>query len=487
MRVGAYALYYNIYWGTPKTFKVIMRGQDGEPIYVPSGRKIVEIAHRYVAPGFNVVADPLFGQEGEQIAAMQLFTDFFRREMLGSRFSAAKRDGLIEGDSLWHLYADPERSAGARLSLYPLDPGVYFPEYGDGNVDEVIAVHLVEPTLYQSKSVVRKLSYTKETGRGGPSPIIVSDVLCPTNEWGQPDTDMKETIITANVPDFTLPSPIDSIPVYHIPNVFEPRVGWGSSEMRGIERLMAAINQGITDEELTLVMEGLGVYVTDAGSPVDAQGNVLPWNLGPARVVELPNGKTFTRVTGTSNVTPYQDHLKYLAGSMEDVTGHDPSAIDVQVAESGIALAFRMAPLLARATEKDLVIDEKFKQILFDLRNWFAAYEGVNLDNIRWIPAYADKLPVNKKELFNEIIQMLGSSPPLISLQEGRRQLERLGWAFTADDTNLWSQILEEQGDFATIQADAVASRIAGEAAGPPAGAGGAGAGAGATGGAAGG
>ncbi len=40
-RVASYQLYEDIYWTVPDTFRLIQRGSDADPIYIPSGRIIV--------------------------------------------------------------------------------------------------------------------------------------------------------------------------------------------------------------------------------------------------------------------------------------------------------------------------------------------------------------------------------------------------------------------------------------------------------------
>ncbi len=59
LRIGAYALYEMIYWTVPDTFKAIMRADNDRPIYIPSGRTIVNTINRYVAPRLDVQIDPI--------------------------------------------------------------------------------------------------------------------------------------------------------------------------------------------------------------------------------------------------------------------------------------------------------------------------------------------------------------------------------------------------------------------------------------------
>jgi hypothetical protein len=487
-RVASYDIYEAIFWTAPKSFTLTLRGQEGQPVYIPSGRDIVETAHQYMAPRPTIVVDPITGTGDDTRAlATQIWSDFAKRERFYSKFSSNKRDGLMKGDWLWHLFADPLKPDGSRISIFPVDPSLYFPEYLNDDIGTIIAVHLVEPLIIGGEAAVAKLTYSKATGLGGPSNILQSFNYYKATEWGQPGTDMvlgnpmpvTEVIIDAdgneqkaiagytNVP---LPDQIQALPVYHIPNQYDPQFGWGSSEMRGIESIMRAINQAATDEDITLALEGLGLYVTSAGEPITADGEPAGWNLGPARVVEVPEGDTFTRVNGSGSIAPYQDHLRYLHDQADLVSGANDitkGRFDVAIAESGIALQLKMGPLLNKMLEKELVVTDVHTQMLFDLTTmWFPAYEPTLASpfggdtGCRLTLSYDERIPLNKKEVFDQVIAMLGTVPPVISTSEARRILTNIGWKFSPDQ-QLTTEVLDEQSQFLTMQADASAVRIA--------------------------
>jgi len=178
-RVASYSLYEAIYWTVPETFKLVSRGTEDKPIYLPSGRIIVETLHRYLANDLNVINDATFiSAEGQAAAtpesgllANQVWTDFTRRERFYSKFQANKRFGIIRGDWMFHLYADPAQLPGSKVSIFPLDPGRTFPIYNPENVDEIIGWHIVdfgkEPK--SGKEAIKRLTYRKTTGVGGPS------------------------------------------------------------------------------------------------------------------------------------------------------------------------------------------------------------------------------------------------------------------------------------------------------------------------------
>lgn len=462
-RIAAYWLYQMMYWTVPDAFKLIQRGSESKPIYVPAAKTIVETLHRYLAPKLKIIADPNMGTTSEQEAANIVVTSLMRRENFYSVFSASKRYGIMRGDWMFHILADPEREEGARLSIISVDPSVYFPVYDPDNVHSLIGVDLAEPVKDENgNDFIYKLSYRKTTGKGGPSPISVEEAIFKVDKSGLPGVEqgLPEMVVR---PLEELDPLITQIPVYHLSNFRDGESqGWGSSELRGIERVLGAINQGISDEELTLALEGLGVYVTDAGTPVDETTNTpIPWNIGPGRVVEVPNGKKFERVTAHTTMAPYQEHLKYLHAQVDGAAPTPAIAkgnVDVQLAESGIALALHLAPILTHAEEKELDITGVLTNMFYDLGTmWLPAYEQVGLGGTQLIPVYGDKVPVNREKRFDEVIGLYNAN--LVSGAWARSEMSKLGYAFP-DDTTMMTQILDEMSVVGQVQADAFGQRL---------------------------
>jgi hypothetical protein len=172
--------------------------------------------------------------------------------------------------------------------------------------------------------------------------------------------------------------------------------------------------------------------------------------------------KHFMRVEGLKTLAPFQDHLKYLHDQLDLSAGMPAIAkgtVDVNVAESGIALALQMGPILARADEKLHIITDVWTNLLYDLRNWFAAYESIDLGDAQWIPHFGDALPVNRKQRFDELLALYALTPRVVSAQWVREELAKIGFEFP-DDTEMMSQILDEDTVIGQVQADIVGSRI---------------------------
>jgi hypothetical protein len=204
---------------------------------------------------------------------------------------------------------------------------------------------------------------------------------------------------------------------------------FGSSEMRGLEGLQAALNQSAKDEDLALALMGIGLYATDEpGAPVNNQGVATPWYISPGAVIE--NSKGLRKVEGISTLVPYTDHINRLEGWMGDATGATDAArgrLEVQEAESGIALQLRLSPTLTRAKEKDQIILDVHGQMFHDLvQMWFPAFEQKNFTDVRVFPVAGDKLPVNRKqevEIANALV--LGG---IMSAASARQYLVRKGF-----------------------------------------------------------
>lgn len=471
LRIGAYSLYEAIYRNVPEAFKIIQRGSEQNPIYIPSAKTIIEAKNRYLAKRWTYALDPKLGTDGDRLALDQLLTVLFRREQMYTKFGTQKRYGLIRGDAVWHIVADPNKAPGKKISIYEVDPAAYFPIEDPFNPDKILGCHLAQPVEVApgGATVIKRQTYRKtDTGTityelswwevGGWDDRPESDMeLKPAKEIppGDANKPVKET---------PLPPIITSIPVYHIKNSRIPNASFGTSELEGLERIIGGINQGISDEELTLALEGLGLYVTTSGPPVDDEGNETNWKLGPGYVAEIDPEADMKRINGVSTVVPMQDHIKYLEKAIREAAGVPDIAIgnvDVNTAESGIALAFKMAPILSGNEEKEQEILSKMDHMLYDLAAmWLPAYEGLSPTVAQAVSIVDDPMPVNREAVVKEVLDLLNAG--IISAEYARQLLsEKLGYEFPAE---MGETIVAEQAALTEARnADPFASRIANE------------------------
>lgn len=440
-RITAYQVYEQIYWNAPETFKLMQRGSEADPIYVPAGRIVVDATDRYTANGFGYAVDPQFGSTTEQATAALAFKQLFDRERFLSKFHSAKKYGLIRGDWAFHIVADEEKPEGSRISIYSVDPAAMFYVPHPDDLERVQAVHLIEEFVEGDKTLIKRQTYSKGPDPYDPSlddgKIWSSLTIQEVAKWDDPTANP----VRVEVPAYALPDIITALPVYHIRNMEEAGNLWGSSELRGHERLMAALNQSITDEELSLALDGLGMYATNSGPPTDDDGNEVNWLLGPGRVVELSgdaggdNQVFFNRISGVSSVQPYQDHMKSLMDFLREGSSTPAVAsgmVDVTIAESGVALALRLSPMLSKTEIKDIAIRDTMVQMFWDLKNWLAAYEGINTGMALVAPVFGSKLPINVQEEVDRVLSMVTAK--IASPDWARAQLAKYGYTFAADE-----------------------------------------------------
>lgn len=435
-RIMSYQLYEEIFENVPSTFKLVARGREDKPIYIPTAKTIVNTTHRYVAAKMGFMITPRLGEDvtpEELMVLTQFWQDFFKRERFYSQFNGNKRYGLVRGDWLWHITADPMKPEGKRLTIKPVDPGSYFPILHPDDVDKTIGCHIVEQVIPPGEQDVKikRLTYRKSETPGGP--ITVEEAWFKIDDWGGPKSKPEKIIQPLRV----IPG-ITNLPVYHVKNTEEPGNPFGSSEIRGLERIMAAVNQAISDEDLALAIEGIGLYATDAPPPKNDAGEIINWVLGPGRMLEhppQPGGKGVYRVSGVGSVGPYQEHLAYLESKLKETSGTPDIAIgrvDVTVAESGIALLLQMGPMLAKAEEKDTSIVDVHDQMFFDLATeWFPVFESVNFEGTVVSTTLGDKIPTNRTARLAELNDMLDRQ--VISTQYYRDEATKLGYVFPDD------------------------------------------------------
>lgn len=426
-RIQAYQAYEEMYWNAPDTFKISLRGTNNLPIYIPSARVIVNTTARYVGADLSVVVN---GTSAQDVMAAQLaLNDLIRRERFRSRFSGAKLYGLIQGDWVWHITADATKEVGKRLRLTAMDPSLYFPVTAPDDVDRVIAVHLARPVTTDDGDRVRRLTYRKADAGG----ITVSEGLFMSDNWFSLDANPEVPLRNEEA----LPPEITSLPVYHTKNTEEPGNPFGSSELRGLERVMGAINQTVSDEDLALALMGIGMWATDASHPIDPKtGKQINWQLGPGRVVHH-DGTKFDKVAGVGDLAgSYGEHYKRLWESIYQASGTPEIAVgkvDVSVAQSGVALQIQLGPMLSKARDKNELVLDSHNQMFWDvIRQWMPAFEETTFSEDVVVECLVGSaIPIDREGRFAELNDMLDRG--VIDTEYYRSEAKKLGYEFPAD------------------------------------------------------
>lgn len=460
IRISSYGKYEEIYWSSEEGFLEVMRGDNENPVFVPTARTLINTVDRYTAPDFTymITAPEGTGENNTTVQVAQLaFDALFTREQFYSKFASNKLKGLYRGDWLWHVVGDDTKPLGRRLKIMAVDPAAYFPVFESdvkegGDPDKIVKVHLAEPIVLNKQEYISRMTYERVFDESGEQTAIIrSHLIFKPDEWAGTDASPYATVLSAE----PLPPEIPAIPVYHLKNI-DPTAPFGSSELRGLESALLGINQTISDEDLTLAMEGIGVYASDGGAPRDEQGRETDWIMGPGRVLTQAVG--LRRISGATNMAAYGDHYNRLVDAVRSALGASDAAVgkvDSATAESGIALALQLAPMIAHTKPKDQHIIDVHAQMGHDLCFWLAVYEelpllmsgegGVTTPAVLVQPTIGNKIPINRKQILDEVITMRMSTPALISMATSVKILRGAGFALEENELEL---VLAENEQF---------------------------------------
>lgn len=425
-RVLSYQVYEQIYWSVPETFRLTARGTDAAPIYVPTGKTIIDTTDRYIGKQWAPVVDPAFGTPADQVALRNSLAMLFRREKMFTKYNANKTYGLIRGDWLFHIIGNDLKPQGTRIKIETVDPAAYFPVTHPDDPDKIIGCHIVEQIQTDDGWKLKRQSYQKGAdpiNNDGSDTVIYNSVaIFDADSWEEFDANP----VTVIKPPTPLPPQITALPVYHIKNIETPGDPFGSSDLRGLERIMAAVNQAISDQELALALDGLGMYATDAGTPEGGR-----WVLGPGRVVQRPKGTSFERISGVQTVTPIINHLDWLVARLKEGSGTPDIAIGLveKTDASGVSLLLQMGPMLAKAEKRDETISGTMDQFLYDISMmWLPAYESLTFEAV-CVSSYGDLLPQDRQAQLDEIVAIAGMEGVVDSVWI-QTELAKLGYVF---------------------------------------------------------
>lgn len=477
-RVAAYDGYDSMYMNVPNTF-IVRGGQTDVPIYVPGAAKIVEAVVRYLGKDWSWVvesADPNVDPKSDPNAAelTLAFHNLFVREEFKSKLFSLKRHMVQRADAVFHITADFAAPAGFRLSVDEPHARNVFRILHPTNPNVTAGYYLVD-LIYGddgTTQIARRQEYRFDPAGSGQ--IFSQLTFWETNAWDDrwtghpalkpveaPMAYKQDKAMTAAMTGGFLPTSVRSLPVYVFRNKREGGESWGTSQIAGLETLIGGVNNTVTDEDLTLALNGLGVFVTDSARPLDDLGNETDWVVAPGSVIETKPGAKFDRVTGVSSNAPFQEHLSYMGGAIKESAGLSATAIgnvDASVAASGVALRLDMAPILAQNEEKEEEILGRLDQMLFDILTMWMPVEGVSVPPGYMVTnSFGDPLPRDRAAVIAEILALVTATPPLMTQEFAVDYLNRmLGYQFPEE---MIAQLVAEN-------VAAVGGRIATEAAG---------------------
>lgn len=482
-RVTAYGTYDDIYHNVEEAFKAILRDDEGDEKsrrLIAQGRTVIDATDRYLAKNPAITPQPLVvnpdgstieADEATLLQVMKVWNDFATREEFFVKLMSLKKWMLIRGDGLLHIMGDDTKPEGSRLRIQEVNPSSYFRIEDPADPERLTGVYLV--TIINDDSggkIAARQAYLK-TDKGT---IFTQLLFFEEKAWDDRyplgEEDLKSVPAPARyapqaalIAGYELDPKITSIPVYHFRNVRQGSDSpFGLSELQGIETVLAGIIQTASDEDIATAQVGVGIYVTTSGPPRDSNGKEMDWVVAPASVLELTSqDDRFERVKGIDSVKPLLDHMGMLEEQSLKTTGTPDIAVgsvDVKVAESGIALAIQMAPILGKNGGKELEIKTKVDQLLFDFTTmWAPAYEGLDAKGVRLQITFGDPLPVDRAATIAEIVALIDAR--LISIEYGQQLLrDKLGFEIPP---GMLAQIAAEQSQML----DAVGARMTTDAA----------------------
>lgn len=486
-RIQAYGTYADIWSNISVAFDALLRSGDDPKArrYVPMVRGLIEGINRYLAKDPEIVWTAQPGATVDENAMTEftaIFNAFLAREEFDIKFLGMKRWWLVKGDSLLVLSADPSKDQFKRLRLSEVPADQYFPIYDPVDADRVIGVYLASIVSDDDDNdIVQRIEYQRATNNeraaffGTPLGGIFYRVgYYETDGWDDRDGEPLKPVDTpswAETPadavadplvGYPLPTQITAIPVYHFRNNRRGGIEgrYGTSEIQGLESLLAGAIQNATDEDQAIALLGIGVYTTDSGKPRDANGRLAEWEISPGTVIELEKDGKFNKVDGVSTVQPIQDHLSFLKGSAREASAIPDVAagtVDANSAASGIALQIQFQPVTAKNAEKEAELNSKLTQLLHDLVNmWYPAYEGYTPPMVDPTVTFGNPLPLDRAAALKEILDMVAAN--VVSREWAAQTIsERLGYTFPA---GMLATVIKEQEQLV----DATGARIASDA-----------------------
>jgi hypothetical protein len=486
-RLLSYNLYDDLFNNDPSTFRLLLRGTNEKPIYVPTAKKLIKSLSRYVGKGWGYTCvanagDELAGIEASSDEQLQLaqsaFGNLFARERLLSVYRASVPEWLRRGDWLWFVSANPGKREGSRISVRTIDPRRYFPLFNDmRDLSRVTGQQLIEETLLPDGKTLGLLVQTwlKWTDPGHPNYTDDPNAVEPEDgydityevqaydlqDFGDP-AKRKKLAHTSNLPQ-TPVAGIKTLPIYHIRNNESTDNPFGTSDLAGLEAIIAGINQATSDEDLSLALMGIGQYWTNSGPPVDeATKQPTAWKLGPNRVIEVDEDAEFNKVEGITSVEPFQDHIGYISDEAAGTMGLSDVSIgtaDSATADSGIALSIRFSPTIDAVNEKNDASNAVITQMFHDLKTWFLVYEGYDMGSVDILSVTSSEIiPFDREARWKELME--GVTAKVFTPEYAVQVLtEEFGYVFPSD----YLSSLKAANDAAAAALDPFAARAGAE------------------------
>lgn len=329
---------------------------------------------RYITANFpgllsRLAADLLAGEpadvlpaNAEDETAVERLEAIVERNRFHILIWEAAVSGSMRGDAVFKLRWGPrtrppadEPEAPPEALIEEIPASIYFPELNPDNVRDVLSVSLAwERKLKQDRflrveehepGVIRhKLFRLQGATVGDAVPLTTFSEYADLAEEEQTE--------------------LEVIPVFHVPNLRMGTEHFGRSDYQGVESLIQALNNRLTQVDEVLDRH-VAPKITIPEGMVDADGKV---SIDSLQVIETgPDMAPPSYITWDPHLSAAKDQMDRVLELLFILTDTAPSLLGLDkygIAESGRALRLRMIRTAAKITRKRMYFDPVLRDLL---------------------------------------------------------------------------------------------------------------------------
>ena len=405
----------------------------------------------------------------------QAFAEELSKWRIDERFDQkvieCERNAVGLADGVYTLHWDADRSR-PRLTVY--DPGFYFPDLDPTTNQEYpdticIAWEYEVETDSGTKKYLRRLKWYMglitthdedgyEVSEDDEASVLFSNETVdaegqilrqypwnpkpiPTTcyfsdmTWDLSDTNSEglfdlsgEGVFKQDQPEIDLQ--MDYIPVIHIPNSVAGAEHFGTGCLAQIAQILDDLVATDTDLQASSATTGTPpIALSGSSAPKDEDGNVKSY--GPGTVFETGDGTATVIDTSRSldALLKYKDALQERLATNSRVPESLLGKVKPNEVPSGIALTLSFTPHSQLIKEMRLVRADKYRLLLKMIGRMFWYNDVLTFtDNVPRVEmVFGSFLPADQQAVVSLITSLIGTQPPLISLETGVRMLMESG------------------------------------------------------------
>lgn len=298
-----------------------------------------------------------------------LVTQLYESELVNSR----------KGDDVFIIRVGQRNTAvidsEAEIIIEQLGPEYYFPQFDNKSAKYVVNQDVIAHEFKEGgKWYIHKEIHT-------PGTII--------NEVYSYDKDQQKTISPENPAKFGYKEQeetgVKRSLVFHIPNVRDGSIFWGTSDYRDLITLFFAINNRLTKTDNILDKHSDPILAVPSGV-LDENGNINKSAIG---MFEMDNetGQKPEYIVWNANLEAAEKQLDRLTELLMIVAEMAPDSLGLDnknggVAESGRALKFKLLATIRKRNRKKIYYDQAIKDMLTVCQE-LSAVHGITINGKR--------------------------------------------------------------------------------------------------------